>query len=89
MEPLFGPSPAPTTLYCNNQAALHLASKDNYHARTKHIDIRYHFIRQTIANKQIAMTYCPTEQMTADILTKALPKYKTAIHLQDLGIVQA
>jgi len=89
MEPLFGPAPTPTTLYCDNQAALHLAAEDNYHARTKHIDIRYHFIRRTIADKQITMVYCPTEEMTADILTKALPKYKTAIHLQNLGIVQA
>ena len=89
MEPLFGPSPTPTTLYCDNQAALHLASEDNYHACTKHIDIRYHFIHQTIADKQIIMVYCPTEKMTADILMKALPKYKTTIHLQDLGIVQA
>ena len=89
MEPLFGLSPTPTTLYCDNQAVLHLASKDNYHAHTKHIDIRYHFICQTIADKQITMVYCPTEQMTANILMKALPKYKTAIHLQDLGIIQA
>jgi hypothetical protein len=89
IEPLFGPSPAPTTLYCDNQAALHLATGDNYHARTKHIDIRFHFIRQTIADKQITMVYCPTDEMTADILTKPLPKYKTALHLQNLGLVRA
>ena len=35
---------APTTLYCDNQAALALAKDDNYHARTKHIDMLYHFI---------------------------------------------
>ena len=89
MKPLFSPAPAPTTLHCDNQATLHLANDDNYHARTKHIDIRFHFIRQTIANKQIIMIYCPTEDMVADILTKALPKYKTAIHIQNLRIVQA
>jgi hypothetical protein len=42
-EPLFGPISTPTTLYCDNQAALHLATEDNYHARTKHIDIRLPF----------------------------------------------
>ena len=62
---------------------------DNYHACTKHIDIRVHFIRQTISNKQITMVYCPTDEMIADILTKALPKYKTALHLQNLGLVRA
>jgi len=88
-KPLFSTTSTPTTLYCNNQAALHLAEDDNYHACTKHIDIRYHFIRQTITQKQIAMEYCPTEEMMADILTKALPKYKAAIHVQNLGIHHA
>ena len=89
MKPLFGPAPAPITLHCDNQAALHLANNDNYHAHTKHIDIRFHFICQTIANKQIIMIHCPTEDMVADILTKALPKYNTTIHVQNLGIMQA
>ena len=53
-KPLFSTTPTPTTLYCNNQAMLHLVEDDNYHACTKHIDIRYHFIRQTITQKQIA-----------------------------------
>jgi hypothetical protein len=83
---LFGPTPIPTTLYCDNQAALTLATEDNYHARTKHIDMRFHFIRQTISDGHIKLIYCPTEDMTADILTKALPKYKVAIHSQTLGI---
>jgi hypothetical protein len=41
-------STSPTTLYCDNQAAIKLTIDDNYHARTKHIDIRYHFIRQVV-----------------------------------------
>ena len=84
--PLFGSHSTPTTLYCDNQAALHLATDDNYHARTKHIDIRFHFIRQTITDGEINIEYCPTQAMTADILTKALPKFKVALHSQTLGI---
>ena len=83
---LFGHIITPTTLYCNNQAAIHLATDDNYHARTKHIDIRFHFIHQTITDGAISIEYCPTQDMTADILTKALPKHKVAIHSQNLGI---
>ena len=86
MQPLFGLSPSPTTLYCDNQAALRLATDDNYHARTKHIDIRFHFIRQTITDGHVNINYCPTQDMTADILTKALPKYKVALHSLNLGI---
>lgn len=83
---LFDPITTSTTLYCDNQAAIHLATDDNYHARTKHIDIRFHFIRQTITDGAINIVYCPTQDMTADILTKALPKHKVAIHSQNLGI---
>jgi hypothetical protein len=77
-----------TTLFCDNQAALKLAQDDNYHARTKHIDIRVHFIREVVAGGAIDMVYCPTEDMTADILTKALPQWKVKCHSLGLGLRQ-
>jgi hypothetical protein len=85
-ESLFGPIPTPTTFYCDNQAAIHLAMDNNYHAHTKHINIRFHFIRQTITDGHINIKYCPTEDMTVDILTKVLPKFKVALHSLTLGI---
>ena len=75
-----------TTLYCDNQAALTLAVDDNYHACTKHIDIRYHFIRQCIARKAIDLVYCLTDDMTADILTKVLLQWKVICHGLGLGL---
>ena len=75
-----------TTLFCDNQAALRLAMDDNYHARTKHIDIRFHFICQTVEDGSINLIYCPTDDMTADILTKALPRWKVATHTLGLGL---
>ena len=83
---LFPPLKMETTLYCDNQATLTLAKIDNYHARTKHIDIRYHFIRQVVASGALKLVYCPTDDMTADILTKALPKWKVNYHLLSLGL---
>jgi hypothetical protein len=76
----------PTTLFCDNQSALKLATDDNYHARTKHIDTRYHYIRDVIAKGIINTVYCPTEDMVADALTKPLPAWKTFKHAQDLGL---
>jgi hypothetical protein len=72
MSKLF-PMP-PTTLYCDNQAAIKLANDNNYHACTKHIDICYHFIRQTVDDDIITLIYCSTDDMVADFLTKPLPK---------------
>jgi transposase InsO family protein len=78
--------PEPMMLYCDNQAALKLAQDDNYHARTKHIDIRYHFIRDVVQRGLIELQYCPTDDMTADILTKALPRWKVSQHALGLGL---
>ena len=85
-------SPSPlstTTLYCDNQATLKLATDDNYHARTKHIDICFHFIRQVVASRAVDIHYCPTDDMTADILTKALPCWKVLCHALGLGLHHA
>jgi hypothetical protein len=65
---------APTTLKSDNQGAIALAKNPVHHARTKHIDIRHHFIRDTIESGQINLEYCRTEDMTADIFTKGLAK---------------
>jgi Reverse transcriptase (RNA-dependent DNA polymerase) len=85
---LLTPLVNPIMIYCDNQAALKLATDDNYRARTKHIDIRYHYIRQVINAGEISITYCPTDDMTADILTKALLAWKIARHIAGLGITQ-
>jgi hypothetical protein len=58
----------------DNQGAIALAHNPEYHARTKHIDIQYHFIRECIENGKIRLQYCPTVEMIADLLTKPLAK---------------
>jgi hypothetical protein len=78
-----------TTLFCNNQAALRLVTDDNFHTCTKHIDIRFHFIHQTVEDRSINLIYCPTDDMTADILTKVLPRWKVATHALGLGLRRA
>lgn len=47
------------------------------HQRSKHIDIRFHFIRETVANGQVLLTFIPTMEQLADLMTKALPKART------------
>ena len=60
-------------LYCDNQSAIAVAKDDQFHTRTKHIDIWYHFIHKVITRNIIEVRYCPTQHMVADIFTKMLP----------------
>lgn len=63
----------PLTLHIDNQSAISIANKATS-KRSKHIDIRYHYIQDEIVNKHISTSYCPSTSMKADILTKALPR---------------
>jgi hypothetical protein len=65
-----------TALFSDNLGAISLTKDPTYHARTKHIDVRFHFIRQTVSSRQISIPYCPTDEMVADIFTKSLARPK-------------
>ncbi|THH13391.1 hypothetical protein EW146_g6815 [Bondarzewia mesenterica] len=65
---IFGsPLTSPIPLNCDNQSAIALARDNAFHARTKHIDICYHFIREAVNAERITLPYCPTDDMAADI----------------------
>jgi hypothetical protein len=64
----------PLTLCCDNQGAIKLALNPEFHARTKHIDIAHHFIRECVRNGQITLKWVPTKDMCADDMTKALAR---------------
>lgn len=66
------PQPAPTILFCDNISAISLANNPVFHARTKHIEVDYHFIRDYIKSKYIQVHHIRTEDQLADILTKPL-----------------
>ena len=67
---------APTVVYEDNQSAICIAKNPQSHGRSKHIDIKYHFIREQVQQKTIEVKYCKTEDMIADLLTKGLGKEK-------------
>ena len=60
-------------MYSDNTACIAMAQDPVAHSRTKHIEVRYHYIRQLVAYRKITISYLPTEEMLADILTKPLP----------------
>jgi len=89
IQQLFNSKLNATTLFCDNQSAIKLSKDHQYHARTKHIDIRYHFIRWIIEQGSIKLIYCPTEDMLADALTKALPSVKVKHFAIQFGLLPA
>ena len=73
MSDLGFPPVGPSDLLGDNKGAIALADNPTSHKRTKHIDIRHHFLRDLVATKQIRISHVPTEDNTADLFTKALP----------------
>ena len=71
-----------TVILEDNQSAISIAKNPQFHGRTKHINIKYHFIREQIANGTICLKYCPTEDMLADILTKGIGPEKFECHME-------
>jgi hypothetical protein len=74
------------TLFGDNQGAISLARNTVFHYRTKHIDVQYHFIRERVADGTIDLQYLATDQMVADILTKASPPVTHLKHCHSFGL---
>ncbi|RVW83084.1 Retrovirus-related Pol polyprotein from transposon TNT 1-94 [Vitis vinifera] len=64
----------PTVIYCDNKAAIAMTKNPAYHGRTKHVDIRVHFIRDLVVEGKVVLQYCNTNEQVADVLTKALSR---------------
>jgi len=84
---LFGTTLDATMLFSNNQSAIALTKDHQYHARTKHINIRFHFICWIVEEGSLQLVFCPTDNMVADTLTKALPSPKVKHFAAELGLV--
>ena len=65
----------PTKVHEDNQGTIALSRNPKSHPRTKHIDIKFHYVREVIEKKKMELVYCPTEKMIADIMTKGLPRF--------------
>jgi hypothetical protein len=59
------------TLFCDNLSAINISKSPIQHSRTKHIDIRHHFIRELVEDKDITIEHVSTENQLADIFTKS------------------
>ncbi|CAK9827482.1 Retrovirus-related Pol polyprotein from transposon TNT 1-94 [Anthophora retusa] len=76
-----------TNIFCDNQSAGLMAKNAVHHERTKHIDMRYHFVRDAVQRGEINVNYLSTTEMPADILTKGLNGQKHYNSLNSIGLV--
>ncbi|XP_053968666.1 uncharacterized protein LOC128870094 [Anastrepha ludens] len=81
----FGQS-GPTVINNDNLSSQSLVKSPTYHARSKHIDIKFHHIRQMYSNKEIDLSYISTNNMMSDMLTKNLHKSKHVKFSKEMGI---
>ena len=59
-------------LHCDSQSAIQLAKNPVFHAKTKHVDVKYHFIREVLEDKRVELVKVHTSKNPADLLTKGL-----------------
>lgn len=76
----------PIIINNDNLGAQHLANNQIHHARSKHIDIRHHFVREVVNRGDIVLNHVSTDRMTADVLTKNLAKIKHQRCMAELGL---
>ncbi len=79
---------APIVIYCDNISSILLANNIVYHAKTKHIEVHYHFIREKVLTKEINLIHVNTEDQVADIFTKALGTNKLKKFRKMLGVLK-
>ncbi|KAL6343110.1 hypothetical protein AAG906_018948 [Vitis piasezkii] len=75
-------------LYCDNQSAVRLAENPVFHARTKHVEVHYHFIREKVLEEEVELKQIKSEDQVADLFTKGLSGSKFESFCHQLGMVK-
>ncbi|KAD3641550.1 hypothetical protein E3N88_30774 [Mikania micrantha] len=74
-------------IWCDNKSAIQFAGNPTFHARTKHVEIHYHYVREKFLNGEIDLKYVDTKDQLADMFTKGLSRVKMLEFMQKLGMV--
>eukprot|EP00253_Pinus_taeda_P029427 PITA_29427 len=86
---LFGQALRPSVIYCDNQSCIKLTENLVFHDKSKHIEIKYHFIRDYVQKGVVKHENISTNEQVADIFTKALPQGKHFYFRDKMGVVKS
>ncbi|KAK9724996.1 hypothetical protein RND81_05G114100 [Saponaria officinalis] len=75
-----------TILWCDNKSAISMTKNPAYHARTKHIEVQHHFIRELISSGKVELQFCDTNDQNADLFTMSLPHAKHQLFMERIGV---
>eukprot|EP00253_Pinus_taeda_P012851 PITA_12851 len=79
----------PVSILCDNTSAINISKNPVMHSKTKHIPIKYHFLREQVLEQKVKLEYVPSKEQVADILTKPLPREAFEYLRHKLGVVDA
>jgi hypothetical protein len=77
-----------TYIWCNNKSCVKLSENPVFHDKSKHIEIKYHYIRDMVQKGAVKLQYVITDEQIADVLTKPLSRVKFVYFRDKLGVVQ-
>ena len=73
-------------VFCDSKSAIDLSKNATYHCRTKHIDIRYHWLREVIENQSLKLVKIDTKKNPPDMMTKIVPQKKIDLCVKKSGM---
>ena len=83
----YGISQDTMVVYYDNSSVIDISENPVQHSKTKHIEFRYHFIRDLVKRKIVCLEYIPTERQNADIFTKPLDRSKFETLCQVISVI--
>ena len=75
-------------LLCDSQSVIHLSKNSTFHSRSKHIDVRYHWIRDVLEEKLLQLKKVHTDENDLDMMTKTLSKEKHELCRKLVGLAE-
>jgi hypothetical protein len=75
-------------IFCDNQSCIKMTENPMFHDKTKHIEIRYHYIRDMVQKGVVKLQYVGTDEQVVDVSTKPLPRVKFEYFRDKIGVVR-